>query len=47
MMRIYQCINYVPSPVRDILEAIFTDSPKILYRIDLWPTIPAAQGPNT
>ena len=35
----------VPSPVLDILEAIFTVSPKTLYLGIVVPTIPAAQGP--
>ena len=41
-----EILGSIPSPVLDILEAIFTVSPKTLYRGIVVPTIPAAQGPD-
>ncbi len=38
-------VKNVLSLLRDILEAIFTDSPKMLYRGVLVPTTPAAHEP--
>ena len=36
----------IPSPLRDILDAIFTASPKILYLGVFVPTTPAAHVPE-